>query len=461
MMQRDLVLNDWTIRNVINLASGTNDMVAARSLQLSSHWHSIAHDGYMIWAQYHENERKKYEIRIDMIALQAEGKGFTCTCSRNRPPCEHILSLLLIILEAPEKYLVDVTPDAIMEKMDRRSRRVRSRLEGLAQPPKLSPDEQTDSSNQFDQSRFEQMQDGIAELDHWMRNLMRQGLGHVNVTDPAFWQPITDRMVDSFLPGIADRLRYIAQIPQMHLDEWVEPLLAELGKLYLLVDSFKRYHALPLPVQADMRDAVGWSFKTLPSDAEIDTVHDQWVVLGKRDFKYSRNSWLRRTWLYGQQSERYAVVKEYVIDPALLMMTVTGGQQIEATLRFFPSRAALRAQLDSPVEQLASADLTLPLQTMEEALARYQRLCARNPWLTEAVVCVDDMIPFQYQERWYAKSGTEEVLPLHPNFRNHWPLMAMSGGYPLQVLGEWDGRFFFPLVVVTDRYVDINDSSLT
>ena len=38
-----------------------------------------------------------------------------------------------------------------------------------------------------------------------------------------------------------------------------------------------------------------------------------------------------------------------------------------------------------------------------------------------------------------------DALPLHPGAQDCWPLVALSGGHPLTVAGEWSPRGFWPL----------------
>jgi hypothetical protein len=39
------------------------------------------------------------------------------------------------------------------------------------------------------------------------------------------------------------------------------------------------------------------------------------------------------------------------------------------------------------------------------------------------------------------------VLPISPAFDRGWHLLALSGGHPVTLFGEWDGDQFLPMSV--------------
>lgn len=52
--------------------------------------------------------------------------------------------------------------------------------------------------------------------------------------------------------------------------------------------------------------------------------------------------------------------------------------------------------------------------------------------------------PARSKDAWMLRDDEERVLPIHPSFEA-WVLLAMSGGYPLALFGEWDGDHLLPL----------------
>jgi hypothetical protein len=52
---------------------------------------------------------------------------------------------------------------------------------------------------------------------------------------------------------------------------------------------------------------------------------------------------------------------------------------------------------------------------------------------------------------WYVRDGSGKGLPLAES--RPWKLLALSGGHPVDLAGEWDGEALRPLAVrVNQRY---------
>ncbi len=61
------------------------------------------------------------------------------------------------------------------------------------------------------------------------------------------------------------------------------------------------------------------------------------------------------------------------------------------------------------------------------------------------------VLPVYQEERWFLRDQNNTVLPLAPRFEGGWQLMALSGGHPMTVFGEWDGSAFQPLSVWSEK----------
>ena len=48
---------------------------------------------------------------------------------------------------------------------------------------------------------------------------------------------------------------------------------------------------------------------------------------------------------------------------------------------------------------------------------------------------------------WAVRDTAGQVLALSPRFARGWHLLALSGGHPLGLFGEWDGAVLRPLGV--------------
>jgi hypothetical protein len=93
-------------------------------------------------------------------------------------------------------------------------------------------------------------------------------------------------------------------------------------------------------------------------------------------------------------------------------------------------------------------------KTVEAFLDHSSRVTARQPWLErlpatlEGVVLLLDGGP--NGGRWLVRDRAGEALPLAGG--EHWALLSLSGGRPVDLAAEWDGEKLLPLGVADGTY---------
>src|SRR6185295_13470745 len=149
---------------------------------------------------------------------------------------------------------------------------------------------------------------GLQELELWLRDLVRAGLAAAHSRPPGYWNQMVARLFDAQAPGVARRVRELSSLP--HSGEgWAERLLVQIGTIFLLLQAYQRINSLPEATQADVRTAIGWSYKEEELPAE-NLVRDEWLVLGQR---VTADEMLRvqRTWLWGKSNGRGALILDF------------------------------------------------------------------------------------------------------------------------------------------------------
>jgi hypothetical protein len=59
------------------------------------------------------------------------------------------------------------------------------------------------------------------------------------------------------------------------------------------------------------------------------------------------------------------------------------------------------------------------------------------------------------------RDAEQRTLPLTPRFQRTWELLAISGGRPVDLIGEWDGDHLFPLAAWSaDRWTAFPNGAL-
>ena len=106
--------------------------------------------------------------------------------------------------------------------------------------------------------RHQNVMEGIADLEVWMKDLLRNGL--VNVPERAYsvFEAMAKRMVDAQAPGLAARLRAMADI-DYGAESWKHELTDKLSKLFMVISAYRNVDRLPADWQDEIRTQVGFS----------------------------------------------------------------------------------------------------------------------------------------------------------------------------------------------------------
>jgi hypothetical protein len=114
----------------------------------------------------------------------------------------------------------------------------------------------------------------------------------------------------------------------------------------------------------------------------------------------------------------------------------SNGCAYPATMRFYPGSVPLRAIAEAQGNGVAQA---WPTIDVEVAIDQASRALAGNPWLPAVPMLLAEATPLRQDEQWWLHTGAG-TFPLRTDLANGWSLLAFSGGHPLQLMGEWDGR---------------------
>jgi hypothetical protein len=252
------------------------------------------------------------------------------------------------------------------------------------------------------------------------------------------------RLIDAQAPGAARRVRELSSATAS-AEGWAEAVLSRIGLLYLLVEAFKRIDTLPEPVQADVRASLGWTIKEeeLPADGGV---RDRWVVAGQFTYEGEKLS-IQRTWLRGETSARDALLLDFAAPGQPLKANLLPGTSLDAELVFYPSNSPLRAAVRQRHSRPEPCGPARGHATVESLLDAYAEALARNPWIEVFPALLGEVVPVRREGGWIVRDSGGSLLPLNPRLRGAWEILALSGGSPVTLFGEWDGRHLLPLGV--------------
>jgi SWIM zinc finger len=431
----------WTIDQVIALASDASSAKNGQTLSSLNKWSGLGRQEQAIWGECQGSGKDPYRTQIDLSE-----PAFKCSCPSRKFPCKHGLGLFLLFAKQESTFAVAEPPALVQEWLEKRSQPKPAKTETT------KPDPAAQAKRQ--QKRAEKVQAGLIELDLWLQDLIHQGLAQLPSKPYGFWDQVAARMVDAQAPGLARRLRSMAGIANSGQPNWAAVLLAELGKLHLLIQGYQRQDSLSAGLQAEVRSQVGWTLsqEELLGMADQTLIQkDDWVVLGKRiETDDLANLKIQRVWLWGLQQQNFALLLSFAPRHQSLDTSWLPGAVVPAELCFFPSSTPLRAiARDRGESQPAQA---VGDALLSQAIHRYGQALSQNPWLELYPLLLNQVIPRQSGQEWLIVDPEEVAVPLQVEPQVAWQICALSGGHPITVAGEWNGQALRPLSVwVGDR----------
>jgi hypothetical protein len=123
---------------------------------------------------------------------------------------------------------------------------------------------------------------------------------------------------------------------------------------------------------------------------------------------------------------------------------------IDAELAFFPSAYPLRAVVREYFAPPAALTSLPGAPDCHAATGVYAAALAQQPWLERFPLALAAVTPELAGEHWRVRDQAGHMLPLVPRFERGWQLLALSGGRPLALFGEWDGMALLPLSALAE-----------
>lgn len=428
-----------TDESICALAPDPASVKAARGLMAPAKWPLLGHDALAVWGECQGSGAKPYQTQVDLSGL-----AFRCSCPSRKFPCKHGLALLLMRAQDATRFSANgEAPAWVSEWLATRSEKAQKKEEKLAEKAAAPVDPQAAAERlrKSEAQRWQRISAAGAELQRWLADQLRQGLGSLNAEVIKTWHTMAARMVDAQAPGLGQRVREAAL--GLHAGEdWPERTLHRLGLLQLACEALARREQLAPELQADLRSLVGWPQDKAEVQETGEKLADQWTVLGQiteeRDDKLTE----RRVWLQGAASGRRAWLLDHAFGGRGFEQAWVTGSVLQATLAFFPGATGLRAlALDAQV--LASPPIWPASELADEWLQLAQR-SARSPWLSLHPLLLCEAVVLHTGTATLAVAGGQS-LALNLSEPDRWRLLAATGGIPVNLMGEWDGQQLRPL----------------
>ena len=424
----------WTDEAIIKASPDAITFERAKDISSTRYWKDLQGNEQFIAGECQSSGNQRYKTLVEL-----EKPAFYCSCRSEKNPCKHALALLLIYLKSSHLLnIVSEKPLWLQPLVEKREKQVQ-----------LSKEEQAKKDAQKAKTRddrFKLMEKGVEELEIWLFDFIREGLGRPEVQTPSFWDDFAARMVDAKLGSIGRKIRLFKNI--INRADWHERLLESLSELYLFVRAFKKIEDLPQSMQQELLNFAG----VLPKKDELiqqKGIKDLWLVIGQT-FGVEENLNFRRTWLFGAQSNQIALLLDFVWGRNPFPMEWNPGNVFNGELVFYPSAQPIRALVksfewsNSPFEGLKG------FPNFEQFAMTYAEAISRSPWLVNFPVLLDSVIPVMEDKNLYLVDTQRKRIKVEHKSGDNWKILALSGGQTLAFFGEWDGRCFRPLSAISN-----------
>ena len=430
-----------TSEQVTQLAPDGSSAAAGKKLMALKNWSDLGISAEALWGKCQGSAL--YQVKVDLTNL-----GSSCSCPSRKFPCKHALGLLFLYAESPAAASSGEPPEWVEEWLLKR----RDREEKKAEKKAEEADKPVDEKAQLKRSeqRESRVSEGLERLDLWIRDLVRNGLAGLESRPPAFWDEQSRRLVDAQAPGLSSRLLALGELPGSAPD-WPEQMLGELGRLKLLIHAWQRIEQIDAPLQSDIRQMIGWNISQEELAGRTDGIEDIWCVVGQStsDEKQLR---VQRTWILGRNTGRWALVVQFATAGQPFPELLPVGTERPGTVVYYPGATQQRAKLIRQAGAMAEVATRLPgTARLDEFLASVSTQLASQPWVRSTCGLFRDVTLVPRDETWVLRDSAGQGLPL--SRRNHWKLLALTGGAPCDLVAEWEGRCLSPLGLFTQgRY---------
>lgn len=425
---------------VLALAPDSSSATAGKKLGNAKHWQHVGRNAEALWGECQGSAL--YQVRVELVSLTSQ-----CSCPSRKLPCKHCLGLLL--LAASSSVAVAEPPEWVTSWLEKRAATATRKQEKAAKTAQAATEAPSAAQLKNAEKRLATVRKGVAILDLWLNDLVRQGLAHVATQPASFWYQQAARLRDAQAGALDARVRRLAALPNAS-PAWPEKLLAELGKLALLTHAFQQEEQLTPALREDVRQLIGWNLTQDEVSVRGETVRDDWLILGQVQTEDERGK-TQRTWFYGARSGRTALVLQFSMAGQPFAENFALGSRQEAELTFWPGAFPQRAFFRSRLGEITPIKDALPgMETIDLFLSSVAQALSCQPWQERFLCVLGAVTPVCGDDGklWHVRDKAGDALPCQGT--DGWLLLALSGGYPVDLAAEWDGAMLRPLGMLTN-----------
>jgi SWIM zinc finger len=426
---------------VIGLAPDAASVAAGRKLATPGPWSELGCHEQAVWGRAKGSGKLPYQVAVDL-----SGPAYTCSCPSRKIPCKHVLGLLLLWSQGEAAVAAGEPPAHVAEWLGGRAERAAATETRAAQRAAREADPEAQAARRA--ARSAAITAGLAELERFLCDLVREGLAAARQRPAGWWDAQARRLVDAQAPGLAERVRRLGATLHAGRDGWPQSALEQAGMLYLAVRAWRRDDTLPDDLRDDLRAQVGWARQAREVREATPALPGPWAVIGVVLTEQDRLR-VRRSWLQRPADGRAALILDFAVTGAAFETAYAVGTILTGDLHPYPGRSGLRTLPASELAVTGRWDGPSSEQTIARAIEQWSAAIAADPFTERIAVAVAGVVPAHASGLWWLRAADGNALPIAGD--PPWPLVALAGGTPVGVAGEWNGIALRPMVAHAGR----------
>lgn len=445
----------FTDQQIESLVTDPASLKAGKGLSAKSKWVSFAYNERVMWGEIKGSGAKPYRTQIDIKSI-----AFKCSCPSFKFPCKHSIGLMLLNANEYDSFENAVSePDWVKEWIDKRE----AKAEKATEPEVEKTEEEVLKADKQKAKRVNErvanVEDAVAELDLWLKDLVRIGILTLPSKGIQYFENLAKRMVDNKASGLAGWVRALGNLDFQN-ETWKTEALIIISKVSLLIQAFRNINNLNPELQYSIKSLLGWSqsSKELLEDPNAFTLKDEWLVIGQ-ETENMEDLIIERNWLWGTKNNQSALILNFGTKFSPLTNSLLSGSILEGELSFFPAVCKNRAVLKQQkgfIEKLETPPTTMA--NWLEVFAHRSKLLSIYPWATD--------IPMVLANARFVMDGTKglvvdqnkhyQPLVVSIDYNKILNLMAIMGNNALTIAGILRKDGFLPLgVFENNEYIII------
>lgn len=417
------------------LAPDDSSRKAGKELANASKWSNTTVNEKALWGECQGSGKNPYRTQVDLTAI-----AFKCTCPSRKFPCKHGIGLLLLYSRQKNLFPEAESPSWVKEWIDKRDENLVKKQEKADKPV----DAVAQAKRQ--QQRLNKVEDGIAELQLVIKDIVRNGILHMPEKGPALFANLTRRMIDSQASGLAAMMRELAEM-NYYKEHWQSDFLDQLLRIYIISSAFGKQEELPVTLSDEIKSLIGFSQSTEELKQQ-EGMKDDWFVLGKSTSQQEQLM-VQRNWLLGVNTGMYALILQFYVRAQQPEINLTPGTVVEAELVFYKGVFPFRAMLKN------SGKTSFPKQIKGfpnwSSVAQYEKGKYReSPFITDLPFLINDVNLAYDSVHWYISDEENKTMKLVAEGKALYKMLAFSGGKKFSVALTGQEGSYQPIGMLTD-----------